>query len=75
MAYTLWQSAPLAKKPFKKTLEKLEVWGSVFQRAAYSIFLDQQVSFNALSAHNACSEQAVQQLEARTPPVHFKCFL
>lgn len=43
MAYTLWQSAPLAKKPFKKTLEKLEVWGSVFQRAAYSIFLDQQV--------------------------------
>lgn len=27
MPYTLWQSSPLAKKPYKKTLEKLEVLG------------------------------------------------
>lgn len=29
MTYTLWQSSPLAKKRFKKTLEKLEVFGFV----------------------------------------------
>lgn len=92
MTSTLWQSYHLAKEPFKKTLEKVEVlalvvlffsvfffsgglWGQERRGYAYSIFLAQQVNFNALSAYSACSEQAAHQLEARIPPGHCKLFL
>lgn len=88
MTSTLWQSYHLAKEPFKKTQEKVEIFALVLvwvflvgcggkKRGgnAYSIFLVQQVNFNALSAYSGCSEQAAHQLEARILLGHCKLFL